>query len=183
MYDDYIDENDETERPVDKTRKMEDTKIKKNDPGFSDFRFKHKKFVKTEEPVKIQKKSFLDNKREKEKNDENNFTSLVQEPRLLPGAKDVDVPYRNIDILFNNKNIYMNLQHFDPSRILYDLYDTTLWHPFVPKNTKIFTAFYPPPILSPPLLFPAAKRLHASIQREMKIQISALRSGKNLGTS
>jgi centrosomal protein CEP76 len=137
-----------------------------------------------EEPIKKKSESnYLEKKRNIEENKKENYASIVQEPKILKGATDIDTPYRTIDIIFNNKNIFMNLQHFDPTRLIYDIYDDTLWYPFVKNNFKAYPAFYPPPIMVPPLSLAQSKKLHSSIIKEMKISISALRSGKNLGTS
>ncbi len=38
------------------------------------------------------------------------------------------LPYKSIDVVFNKKNVWINLQHPDPVRILYDLYNNTKWH-------------------------------------------------------
>jgi C2 domain len=176
-----MEENEENDRPADRAKKINEFLIKKEDLAYS--KFNPKSPVHREDPPKNEKKNFLSSKIEEEKKDVSNFASLVQEPRLLPGSNEVDLPYRSIEFIFNNKNIFMNLQHFDPARILYDIYDNTLWHPFIESNFKPLGAFYPPPILSPPLLPPLAKKLYASILKEMKMGISALRSGKNLGTS
>ena len=146
------------------------------------FRFKPLQNRDEGEKKKIES-NYLEVKRNFEEAKPENYASIVQEPKLLKYAQEVDTPYRTIDIIFNNKNIFMNLQHFDPSRIIYDLYDESLWFPFVCKNFKAFSAFYPPPVMVPPLSLPQSKKLHSSIIKEMKISISALRSGKNLGTS
>ena len=182
MSDDYGNESDEEDGAKDK-KKNGDALIRKNDLAQAELRFKHKSIGIQEDKGKPIGKSYLDKKRDDEKRDKQNYISIVQEPRHLPGAKEVDVPYRTIDMIFNNKNIYMNMQHYDPARIIYDIYDDTLWSPFMPGNQKIFGAFYAPPILYPPLHLPSAKKLHENIIKEIKIGISALRSGKNLGTS
>lgn len=194
MEDDYSDDEEEEEDEVEedrfknKNKKLGDARIGKEDLAASDLRFNHKKIgIKVDLKDSLmrpkEKKSFLENKNEEELKNQNNFQSLIQEPKVFKGVPVVEVPYRTIDVIFNNKNIYMNLQHFDPTRILYDIYDKTLWCPFVPDNQKVFGAFYSPPTLHPPLHLPVAKRLHDSIIKEIKISISALRSGKNLGTS
>lgn len=179
-----MDDAEDPEKNVEKFKKHGDERLKKEDlPADLRFKYKTKNMNPRDDVGKKSGGTFLENKRAGEQKDPKNYASLVQEPRLLPGANEIEVPYRTIDIIFNNKNIYMNLQHFDPSRIIYDLYDNTLWNPFVPKSTKIFSAFYPPPILLPPLHLPQAKKLQSNILKEIKIGISALRSGKNLPTS
>lgn len=163
-------------------RVIKDIKIRENMLDLNTkFRFRPK--ITADEVGKKTESKFLETKRIKEENNPEKHASIVQEPKLLRGAEEVEVPYRTIDIIFNNKNIFLNLQHFDPSRILYDIYNPSLWYPFVKKNFIAYPAFYTPPVLIPPLSIPQARRLHSSIIKEMKIGISALRSGKNLGTS
>ena len=41
------------------------------------------------------------------------------------------LPYRTIDVIFNNRNIFLNHQHFDPNRIYYDIWNPDLWKPFL----------------------------------------------------
>lgn len=48
------------------------------------------------------------------------------------GARKIKVkndilPYKTIDVIFNKKNIWINLQNPDPVRILYDLYNNKRW--------------------------------------------------------
>lgn len=183
--DDSAEENSEDGENDDRggnKRVIKDIKIKENMLDLNTkFRFKPK--TNFEELGKKTESKFLENKREKEEKNPDKHASIVQEPKLISGASEVDVPYRTIDIIFNNKNIFLNLQHFDPSRIIYDIYDHNLWYPFVNKNFTAYPAFYTPPVLVPPLSLPQARRLHTALIKEMKIGISALRSGKNLGTS
>ena len=181
-------ESFEEEEVKDKTRKLGELRIGKGDLGASEMRFNHKQIGKKgegvkDEAVKVEAKSFLQKKNDEEKNDIKNFLSIIQEPKAFKGAPSVELPYRTIDVIFNNKNVFMNKQHFDPARIYFDLYDTDLWHPFIPKSKIIFPPFYSPPTLLPPLGLPSAKKLLDILTKEMKIRISALRSGKNLGTS
>ena len=42
-------------------------------------------------------------------------------------VKNDILPYKTIDIVFNKKNIWINLQNPDPVRILYDLYNNQRW--------------------------------------------------------
>jgi hypothetical protein len=174
-------EEDEEEEIKTKPHKEGDMRIKKTDADVENLRFKHKTTGMNKLTQKVG--NFLDLKRDEEKKDRNNFTSIIQEPRLLSGAEEVILPYRTIDIIFNKKNVYMNLQHYDPSRIIYDIYDDTLWYPFCKEPVKLYSAFYSPPVLLPPLNLLGAKRLHSNIIKELILGISALRSGKNLPTS
>jgi hypothetical protein len=42
-------------------------------------------------------------------------------------VKNDILPYKTIDIVFNKKNIWINLQNPDPVRIIYDLYNNQRW--------------------------------------------------------
>jgi len=42
-----------------------------------------------------------------------------------------DLPYATIDIIFNNKNIWSNMQYQDPAYIYYHLHTDTQWLPLV----------------------------------------------------
>ncbi|EEA05746.1 C2 domain-containing protein [Cryptosporidium muris RN66] len=45
------------------------------------------------------------------------------------------LPYRTLDIIFNNKNIFANIQsNGDPNRISYNIADINSWFPFFPKK-------------------------------------------------
>lgn len=174
-------EEEEEEELKIKPNKEGDMRIRKTDTDIENLRFKHKTTGMNKLTQKVG--NFLDIKRDEEKKDRNNFTSIIQEPRLLPGAEEATLPYRTIDIIFNKKNVYMNLQHYDPGRIIYDIYDDNLWYPFCKESFKLYGAFYSPPVLLPPLNLLGAKKLHSNVIKELIIGISALRSGKNLPTS
>ena len=54
---------------------------------------------------------------------------------LLPNNKlhrpDNTCEYGEIDLIFNHKNVWANLQNADPTKILYHIHDDTQWLPFV----------------------------------------------------
>ena len=41
------------------------------------------------------------------------------------------LPYRTIDVIFNKKNIFLNMQNPSPVGILYDLYNKERWYPLL----------------------------------------------------
>jgi hypothetical protein len=62
----------------------------------------------------------------------------------LPPAKFAEtpiLPYRSIDIIFDQTNIWLNLQHFSPATIMFDLWNPLYWHVFTtcPVNFRTFT--------------------------------------------
>ena len=50
------------------------------------------------------------------------------------------LPYKTIDVVFDNTNVWMNLQHFSPTSILYDLWNPDYWQPFTSIST-VFRSF------------------------------------------
>jgi hypothetical protein len=46
------------------------------------------------------------------------------------------LPYRTIDVVFNNVNVWANLQHPSPTAIFYDLWNPMYWHPFSSANSS-----------------------------------------------
>ena len=61
-------------------------------------------------------------------------------PENLPVMKFAEMPvlpYKSIDIVFDHTNCWLNLQHYCPSSIFYDLWNPLYWHPF----TSVVTAF------------------------------------------
>lgn len=45
--------------------------------------------------------------------------------------KDVKLPYPAIDIIFNHKNMWANLQNTNPAKIMYHIHEPTQWLPFI----------------------------------------------------
>lgn len=59
---------------------------------------------------------------------------LLGEDRFFKGGKKVNtvvLPFSTIDLVFNHKNIWANLQNSDPTKIYYHLHNESLWLPFV----------------------------------------------------
>ena len=52
-------------------------------------------------------------------------------------AQQPVLPYKTIDVVFDHTNCWLNLQHFSPVAILYDLWNPDYWHPF----TTVLTSF------------------------------------------
>ena len=47
----------------------------------------------------------------------------------------VRLPYGQIDLIFNHKNIWANLQNEDPAHIRYELHNEAQWLPFIRDDT------------------------------------------------
>ena len=45
--------------------------------------------------------------------------------------KNEVLPYRTIDVIFNKKNVFVNLQNPNPVGIFYDIYDVDKWYQFL----------------------------------------------------
>lgn len=96
------------------------------------------------------------------------------------------MPYETIDIIFNRNNIYANFQYHDPMSIKYNLYDNECWRPYIYHSDTIwrgkFEPFYsltnPGPCYSPGLV----NKMKESLIKEMRVGLTAARSGKNLQT-
>ena len=68
---------------------------------------------------------------------------MRQDKHLLPnesftdlkGKKVVDdfgkLPFQSIDLIFNHKNIWANLQNQNPAVIYYHIHDNTKWLPMI----------------------------------------------------
>ena len=59
-----------------------------------------------------------------------------EDKHLLP-QKFAAYPYcefGDIDLIFNHKNVWANLQNSDPTKIFYHIHDDTMWLPFVRDN-------------------------------------------------
>lgn len=99
----------------------------------------------------------------------------------------INMPYETIDLIFNRNNIYFNMQYHDPYFIKYNLYDRECWRPYVSLSTDgIFRGRFEPfysltnfgPCYSPGLV----NRMKESLIKEMRVGITAARSGMNLQT-
>ena len=47
------------------------------------------------------------------------------------GKVDYVLPFKQIDLIFNHKNIWANLQNQDPMQIFYHIHDKEQWHPLI----------------------------------------------------
>ncbi|BAM39884.1 uncharacterized protein TOT_020000156 [Theileria orientalis strain Shintoku] len=54
-----------------------------------------------------------------------------REDLLIPNETLVPLPYSSIETVFNNKQLWGNIQNHHPSCILYDLEDPSQWKPFL----------------------------------------------------
>lgn len=72
---------------------------------------------------------------------------MRQDKHLLPNESFFDLknkkvvddfgklPFQSIDLIFNHKNIWANLQNPDPAVIFYHIHDNTKWLPLIADPT------------------------------------------------
>ncbi|CAJ1447128.1 unnamed protein product [Effrenium voratum] len=58
-----------------------------------------------------------------------------------PDDSNFVLPYKSVEVIFNNANIWMNLQDEDPRFIFWDLASKDYWQPFVPKVAGLRPCF------------------------------------------
>ena len=103
---------------------------------------------------------------------------ITNEPKL---------PYETIDLIFNRNNVYANMQYHDPAHIMYNLYDKNAWLPyFLLKGDQLFRGkvepFYSISNFGSPYTPSLINRMKDNLIKEMRIGITAARSGLNLQT-
>ncbi|VUZ99135.1 double C2-like domain-containing protein, putative [Plasmodium vivax] len=91
------------------------------------------------------------------------------------------VPYKTIDLIFNNKNIFLNLQDPNPLNIWYDYWRVDLWFPFSSIDYNIqpcFTIKNYSHKIEDMELDRLAKELRSNIEKNINIY----RASRNLST-
>lgn len=56
---------------------------------------------------------------------------MLPEDKFKKGKLKVTLPFKQLDLIFNHKNIWANLQAPDPAVIWYDLHDQERWLPLI----------------------------------------------------
>ena len=56
---------------------------------------------------------------------------LPIDTKLLNIKDEEKLPFHTVDLIFNHKNVWANLQNPNPARIMYDIHDNTKWLPLV----------------------------------------------------
>ena len=91
------------------------------------------------------------------------------------------LPYSTIDVVFNNSFCFMNRQHPDPAKILYDLYDYNLWYPIYKYEN--FESCYNFDSFSSPYSKEELLNIKVLIVKNIQNLIKLKRSQKNLDTN
>jgi len=107
------------------------------------------------------------------------------------GIKNFVIPYKTIDVIFNKKNIFINLQHPDPSKILYDIYDSEKWMKIIKLNKngtnllwkEDIPSFYSFRNFQPLLTNDEVETIQKNIIKTVNQNIKIIRMSKNMGTS
>jgi len=100
---------------------------------------------------------------------------------------NVNMPFETLDLIFNRRNIWANCQFHDPCHIRFNIYDEDCWYPFINlKNGKIwndkFEPFFSLANFSSQLSPNQVLRMRETLIREVRIGVTAARSGMNLQT-
>jgi len=46
-------------------------------------------------------------------------------------VKDIKLPFSTVDLIFNHKNVWCNLQNENPAKIMYHIHDEMKWLPLI----------------------------------------------------
>jgi len=104
---------------------------------------------------------------------------------------DLQIPWGSIELIFNSKNIWINLQYPNPAFIMYELFDQSCWSPYLnsaredgnedPWLAKVGSFFYMNN-LSPPHSVEEIRHFEETMLNKIQITINQKRSGINLET-
>eukprot|EP00742_Colponemidia_sp_Colp-10_P006244 GILJ01006691.1.p1 GENE.GILJ01006691.1~~GILJ01006691.1.p1 ORF type:complete len:1125 (+),score=212.68 GILJ01006691.1:105-3479(+) len=107
-------------------------------------------------------------------------SKLSTAPVSFPGPP-VLLPYATIEIIFDDQNLWGNLQNADPTKILYNLDNPERWHPFftIPKKLD---PFYTPKTMGPPMSEDRARLVKSRILDELTQGFTTARTAASLPT-
>jgi hypothetical protein len=92
------------------------------------------------------------------------------------------LPFKTIDIIFDSTNCWLNLQHYCPTSIFYDMWNPLYWHPF----TSVVTSFMPFSVASKGLRKAKSQDYYDNIRNKisakLKKSIENVRRNGNLST-
>ncbi len=105
--------------------------------------------------------------------------------------KNDTLPYKTIDVVFNKRNIWLNLQNQNPSGIFYDLWDRDRWLPVIEKrdsekiliNHTDIPAFYSFKNICPPFSEDELIVMKKNIIKNLSNGLKLTRSQKNYATT
>lgn len=100
------------------------------------------------------------------------------------------IPWESIELIFNHKNIWANVQYMNPTKIMYEIYNPSQWRCFLsiyngknelPWLNKV-GAFHNIPALEAPIDPEDIHRYEAIIMKDIKFTITQQRSALNKET-
>lgn len=98
---------------------------------------------------------------------------------LDPDATLCYLPYSSIEVVFNNGQLWGNLQNHHPAVIYYDITDPYLWRPFLTEKPNPIDSFI---FIAPSTRDKACDVLNAEIQADVAENVRVLRSRRGLET-
>jgi len=102
------------------------------------------------------------------------------------------LPYSSLELIFNNKNTFGNMQNGNPAKIKFHVHNQTHWRPFLFTHTtenlieawkNPLGVFYNFKNLFPPIKNREKKRLVEQVIEAVEFGLKAARSGANLETN
>ena len=112
--------------------------------------------------------------------DDGNYTAADLQPCKF--SEQPILPYKTIDVVFDSTNCWLNLQHFSPAVVLYDLWNPMYWHPF----TSLVTSFRAFSVASKGLRKAKSKEyfdhIRSRILGKLKKSMESVRRNGNLST-
>jgi hypothetical protein len=98
------------------------------------------------------------------------------------------IPWGSIELIFNHKNIWANIQHQNPSKIMYEISNPNMWRPFLaywdgkvemPWLNKV-GSFHCISNLEAPIQPEEITAIETMVLKDIKFTINCQRSGLNL---
>ncbi len=101
------------------------------------------------------------------------------------------LPYKTIDVIFNKRNIWLNLQNHNPVGIIYDIYDQNRWFPLICRfdgdkkeiNHNDIPAFFSFKSFSPPFPEDDILQMKKNIIKSISNGFKLTRNQKNYSTT
>ncbi|CEL97888.1 unnamed protein product [Vitrella brassicaformis CCMP3155] len=110
-------------------------------------------------------------------------------PALVHFENTPNLPYRSIEVIFNDRDMFANLQHQDPSGIYYDFWDPDLWYSFTygapihhPDEIVTPPPCFQPKIMSAPMSDEWTARTKRSLSEKIMRYIQVHRNSKKIMT-
>ncbi|EGR30333.1 hypothetical protein IMG5_134820 [Ichthyophthirius multifiliis] len=90
------------------------------------------------------------------------------------------LPYKAIQIIFNQKNVYGNINNQNPSQIYYHLHDKTQWNPFIKDFNQKIGSFFISANPFPRMKQTESQEKYEKIIKEIKYGIAKIRNNQGL---